>query len=302
MSILLLAGGTGLIGTRFLQSHSSRFDEIRILSRNPGPHPMGKTYGWDPEHGSYDREAFHGVDAVINLAGAGIADRPWTKAYRGRILQSRLDSIATLRDALQTTGVRPSIILSISGTGFYGDRGDEWVDESSDPGSTESFLTATTIAWEAAARELAADGHPLALVRLGILLSRKGGALPKLLMPLRFRISGYFGDGQQYVPWIHEADALALMAWILEGRHAGLWNAVAPYPVASREMGFALARAAGGHVTLPVPAWGLKILLGAMSETVLTGARVRANKVLEAGFAFRYPYLAPALEDLMKTA
>lgn len=299
MSTLLIAGGSGLIGARFLATQGHRFSEIRLLSRQAGERHGVKAFAWDPAKGTYDPMAFAGVDYIINLAGAGIADKPWTAERRQLIVQSRVDSLQTLLRALQETGARPNLFLSASATGYYGDRGETWVDETSEPGAADSFLASTTVQWEQAARTIADAGYPLALLRIGIVLSTDGGALAKMLIPLRAGMSNYFGDGRQYVPWIHIDDLCVLMAWLLEGRRSGVWNGVAPDPVTSKELAQALARAKGAWLTAPVPALALRLALGGMSETVLTGARVSAEKVLREGFAFRYPHIGTALEHLL---
>jgi uncharacterized protein len=299
MATLLIAGGTGLIGARFLATQGRHFSEVRLLSRQAGERNGVKAFAWDPARGTYDPMAFAGVDYIINLAGAGIADKPWTSERKKLIVQSRVDSLQTLLRALQETGARPNLVLSASATGYYGDHGEAWADETSAPGSADSFLASTTVQWEQAARAIADAGHPLALLRIGIVLSTEGGALPKLLLPLKAGVANYFGDGSQYVPWIHIDDLCALMAWLLAEHRSGVWNGVAPHPVTSKELAHALARAKGAWLTAPVPAFALKMALGAMSETVLTGARVSAARVEAEGFLFRYPHLQPALEHLL---
>lgn len=296
MAIVLLAGGTGMIGRRWIETQGDQLDEIRLLSRTPGKEGKIVRYAWDPATGSYDLDAFQDVDYVINLAGAGIADKRWTDKRKQLILDSRRESVHTLLKGLQETGANPKMILAASASGFYGDRGAEWVDENSSPG--DGFLSTTTQAWEEASSSLVQAGYPTAILRIGIVLSQEGGALPKLMMPLKVGMANYFGDGEQYMPWIHIDDLCAMMTFLLLGKKEGIWNGVAPSPVTSREMARELKKAFGGWGVLPVPAVALKLALGEMSDTVLTGARVRVEKVVKAGFEFRFPELSGALKGV----
>lgn len=299
MATVLIAGGTGLIGKRWIESQGHLFDEIRLLSRTPGQEGRIIKYAWNPSAGTYDPVAFHNVDYIINLAGAGIADERWTEERKRLIVSSRENSVRTLLKALHETGTKPTMILSASATGFYGDRGEAWVDEGAIPGS--GFLATTTQAWEAESSNLKEAGYSLAILRIGIVLSSKGGALPKLRLPLKGGMANYFGDGQQYMPWIHIDDLCRQMTWILQGKKDGVWNGVAPEPVTSKEMATALKKTFGGWLVAPVPAAALRLILGEMSDTVLTGARVSAKKVVEAGFEFQYSKLDQALQSFMNT-
>lgn len=287
-----------MIGQHWIRSQGDQFTEIRLLSRRAGQDGQVRRYAWDPEKGTYDPEAFRDVDYVINLAGAGIADKPWTADRKKLIVDSRRQSVETLHKALRETGAQPGMILAASATGYYGNRGDEWVDETSPAGPDTEFLSSTTRIWEEASQQLATSGFPLAILRIGIVLSREGGALPKLLLPMKGGMANYFGDGHQYMPWIHIDDLCSQMTWILKGAHQGIWNGVAPAPVTSREMADAIRQVYGGWLTMPVPALALKALLGEMSDTVLTGARVSAEKAVEAGMAYQFPSIGEALEAL----
>ncbi|MEZ5031766.1 MAG: TIGR01777 family oxidoreductase [Saprospiraceae bacterium] len=298
MGIVLIAGGTGMIGQHWIRTQGDQFSEIRLLSRKAGQDGKIRRYAWDPAAGTYDPDAFRGIDFVINLAGAGIADKPWTPDRKQLIVDSRRQSVETLQTALRQTGATPRMILAASATGYYGDRQDVWVDEASAAGPESEFLSATTRIWEEASQGLAEAGYPLAILRIGIVLSREGGALPKLLLPMKAGMANYFGDGRQYMPWIHIDDLCNQMTWILKGERKGIWNGVAPMPVTSREMADAIRRVYGGWLTMPVPTLALQALLGEMSDTVLTGARVSAQKAVESGMTFQYPKLDEALLDL----
>lgn len=299
MATLLIAGGSGLIGSHFIRTYRKHYDEIRLLSRTPGEKDGINSYHWNPATGDFDPRAFAQVDYIINLAGAGIADKPWTRTRKDLILDSRVQSLNTLLVALQTTGARPRLVLSVSATGYYGDRGTEWVDENSPPGDPSSFLASTTVAWERAAQQIEIAGYPLAILRVGIVLAREGGALPKLAMPLKAGVANYFGDGTPYTPWIHIDDLTGMMHWLLADIRTGIWNGVAPNPVTGKEMAHALASVKGAWLTASIPAFLLRIGMGEMSEAVLTGARVSAQKALNAGYIFRYTDVKEALKKLL---
>lgn len=288
-----------MIGGHWIETQGDQFDEIRLLSRTPGKEGKIIRYAWNPANGTCDPAAFQDVDYVINLAGAGIADKRWTAKRKQLIIDSRRDSVHTLLKGLQETGTTPKMILAASATGYYGDRGVEWVDENASAG--DGFLSTTTQAWEEASSKLVQAGYPTAILRIGIVLSKEGGALPELMMPLKVGMANYFGDGEQYMPWIHIDDLCAMMTWLLLEKKEGIWNGVAPEPVNSREMAQELKKVFGGWGVLPVPAFALRLVLGEMSDTVLTGARVRAQKVVDAGFGFQYSELENALRDLKQT-
>ena len=293
MGTVLIAGGTGMIGRHWIEMHGDAFDEVRLLSRTSGREGRVVRYAWDPSAGTYDPAAFQDVDYIINLAGAGIADRFWTTRRKQLILDSRTQSVQTLLKGLRETGATPQMILMASATGYYGDRGSDWVDEESDAGG--GFLGTTTMAWEAASTALIQAGYPTAILRIGIVLSGKGGALPKLKMPLKMGMACYFGNGKQYMPWIHIDDLCRMMTWLLHEQKEGIWNGVAPELVTSREMADVMKQVFGGWIVLPVPAFALRLALGEMGDTVLTGARVRAGKVLQNGFTFNFANVKDAL-------
>lgn len=298
MKTWLIAGGSGMIGHHLTKVLTERGDKVRWLSRRAGQYGTITAFSWNPAKGTYDPAAFANVDYILNLAGAGIADRRWTESYKKEIIQSRLSSIATLRKALLQTGVRPEGILCASATGFYGDRKDEWLTEESDPGKS-GFLASTTIQWEAASKTMQDLTNVWSMIRIGVVLSRDGGAWPKLSLPARFGISGFFGGGCQYLPWIHIDDLVSMILWIIDGKHAGIWNGVAPQPVTGKELADSMVAVQGWGFTVSIPTWGIRLIMGEMADTVLTSARVSANKTITAGFAFLYHSLRSALADLL---
>ena len=299
---VLIGGGTGLIGWRLASLLHDRGDRPRILTREvkPGKFRFPR-YVWDARAQTIDPDAMAGVTHVVNLAGAGIADARWTPRRKALIIESRTRTTALLAEAIACAASPIEAFVSAGAIGYYGDRGEELVDEDSGPG--EGFLSESTILWERAVGELAGrTGVRTALLRTGIVLSPDGGALEKMLVPARLGISGYFGAGRQYYSWIHIDDiALAYLAALDDERFVGPINAVAPEPETCKTLAQVLAEALPNPcIAAPVPAFGLKLALGEMSHTVLDSTRVSAAKLeLDLGFEFGHPTLRGALEDLV---
>jgi uncharacterized protein (TIGR01777 family) len=299
MSHILIAGGTGLVGSRLCTLLKERGYEVALLSRKASSNGI-KTYQWDPAAGSIDREAVEKASAVINLAGAGIADSWWTPARRRLIIESRTQSTALLKKAIETTSNKVETYLSASAIGYYGDSGDTLLEETAPPG--EGFLAESTQAWEQAFHEVEALNLRAAAFRIGIVLSDKGGALNKILLPFSFRIGSYFGNGRQWYSWIHIDDVCRMFIHALDSQDMrGIYNAVAPHPATNKNFVETISRVLGGpHLIAPVPAFLLRAAMGEMADVILNSNRVSAEKVEATGFAFRFPELAPALKDLLK--
>ena len=302
--IVLIGGGTGLIGERLAELLADAGHAPRILTRSPGertsPHPL---YGWDAEANFVDPDALDGATHVVNLAGAGIADARWTKARKATIVASRVDTTRLLAAAIERH--RPKTLrafVSASAIGYYGDAGERWVGEGAEPG--DGFLSESTVAWEAAVEEAGRrTGLRTVLVRTGIALSPDGGALEKMLLPARFGLSGYFGDGRQWYSWIHLDDLCRVyLAALDDERYEGPINAVAPVPVRNRTLAKALAEAVGNPaLAVPVPAFALRLALGEMSHTVLDSTRVSSSRLVDdLGFDFAYPTVGGALGELLR--
>lgn len=298
METVLIAGGTGLIGKRLSAFLTEEGYSVRHLSRHENLQAQFPAYRWDPETGFIDPRALEGVSYVVNLAGAGIADKPWTAGRKRMIISSRVRSTLLLRDALLKTPQRPKAYLSGAAIGYYGNRGEEWLTEESGPG--EGFLSESCVEWEKAIREVEALGIRTVSFRIGIVLSAKGGALPKLTLPLRFRIAAYFGNGRQWYSWIHIDDLCRMFSFAFKKEScAGVFNAVGPEPVRNKELAREMAAAYGKKTwILPIPGLLLRLGMGEMADTVLFSARVRAGKIMLQGFEFQYPDLAEALKEL----
>lgn len=298
MGYILIAGGTGLIGTRLCELLEEKGYETALLSRqNAGG--KKKTFAWDLSKGVLDPEAIRNASAVINLAGAGIADTWWTPARKRVLIQSRTQSTALLGKMLQSAPNRVETYLSASGIGIYGNTGDTWVDENAASGN--DFLAECTRAWETAFGELERPALRTAAIRIGVVLSPKGGALAKILLPFRFRVGAWFGKGSQWYSWIHIDDLCRLFIHALENPAIhGKYNAVAPQPVTNKEFTKTIGKVLGGpHLIVPVPSFLLRAGMGEMADAVLNSNRVSCKKIEASGFSFRFPELEPALRDLL---
>lgn len=300
MSRVLIGGGTGLIGRHLSELLEREGYQVNHLSRQRRPDARFPTYQWDVKAQTIDDAAIEGVDYVINLAGAGIADARWTDRRKKIIIDSRTDSTRLLKDSFERLGHVPRAYLSASAVGYYGDRGDQVLHEDDPPG--QGFLSESCILWENAISEVGLVVPRTVVMRTGIVLSTRGGALEKMLLPLKGFISTYFGDGSQYYSWIHIDDLCRAYLYALRNESiAGTFNGVAPHPVTNKQLAEALPQAADKKaLVVPAPAFALKLVLGELSHTVLDSSRCSAEKLLDAGFSFSFPELVPALRDLMR--
>lgn len=295
---VLIAGGSGFIGVRLIELLQAQGHSVRLLTRTPR---ANNHFGWDPSAGRIDDAALQGVQVVINLAGAGIAEKRWTPARKQLIVDSRVQSAGVLREAFQRLKHLPDAYLAASAIGYYGNSGGRWMTEE-DPPADQGFLSTSTVEWEAATERIGALGVRTVALRIGIVLERDGGALREIIRPLRFGLGAYFADGRAWYSWIHRDDVCRLFLWAMENAPAeGIYNAVAPYPVRNRELVRATARAMGRHALFaPVPAFALRLMLGEMADVVLNSTRVSAGKILSAGFLFRYPTVEEALQHIFE--
>jgi uncharacterized protein (TIGR01777 family) len=235
---------------------------------------------------------------VINLAGAPLAEKRWTDERKRRLRDSRLEATGALVRAIEKAAARPSVLISASGVGYYGPHEEEALGEESPPGS--DFLATLCRDWEAAARAAEPLGVRVARMRLGLVVGEGGGALEKMIPPFKLYVGGPLGSGRQWVSWIHRDDVVGLFRFALENDAArGPINATAPHPVPMAEFCRTLGRALGRPSWAPVPAPALRLLLGEMSEMLLTGQRVEPREALRLGYAFHYERLEPALRSIV---
>lgn len=269
------------------------------LSRHRKLEARFPAWQWDIDAGHIDDEALEQADHIINLAGAGVADKRWTPARKKLIIDSRIKSTRLLRQYIEKHG--PGNFKSFtaaSAIGFYGNRGEELLTEESAPGS--GFLPEVCTAWEAASSEIEKLGHRTTIVRIGIVLSMKGGALPQLLLPFRFLMGTWFGSGRQWYSWIHIDDLCRIFCEAIKNEKlSGIYNGVAPHPVRNRDFVATLRRALERPaLLLPVPSFLLRLPLGEMADAILDSTRVSSDKLTTGGFDFEHPLLLPALQDL----
>lgn len=299
MKNILIAGGTGLIGTRLSQLLRGKGYNVSHLSRRADPNAEFPTFAWQPEKGTYDKNAFENVDAIINLAGAGIVDKRWTDERKKLIIESRTSSNLLIAKYLQTEKHNIKAYISASAIGFYADRGATLMTEKDVSG--KGFLAQSTVAWENAIAKVRETGVRTVALRIGIVLATEGGALKEMLMPFHFRLGVYFGDGQQYISWIHIDDMCQMFVFALENeKMSGVFNAVAPQPLTNYDFTKAMIEAkGGGYALLPAPAFTLRLAMGEMAATVLGSTNVSSQKIENQGFVFNFKDANSALKDLL---
>jgi uncharacterized protein (TIGR01777 family) len=295
---ILITGGTGLVGTRLSELLTQKEYEVVHLSRKPRPNAQYKTYTWDVMEGHIDKEALE-VDYIIHLAGAGVADKKWTDQRKELIYSSRIESTRLLFEKVREHGISLKGFISASAIGYYGfDTGDQLVDETTKPGS--DFLANVVIDWEDAADSFAELKIPVAKVRIGIVFSENGGALPQLVGPIRFGAGAPIGSGKQYMSWIHIDDLCRIFEHVVSQNLEGVFNGVGPQPATNKEVTKVAAAVLKKPLFLPnVPAFALKIAFGEMANIVLGGNKVASAKIEETGFQFEHPELKECLQDLL---
>lgn len=273
---------------------------VSHLSRKPGHDPRVKTFIWDIHKGIIDEHCIDGVDMIIHLAGAGIAEKRWTDERKKELIESRTKSIGLIYDVLKRKPHQVKKVISASGTGYYKNSYDELLTEDSSPAA--NFLGQCCIAWEQAVDEGAILGLDILKFRTGVVLTDKGGALPKLAMPVKLGIGSPLGNGRQWVPWIHHADVTAMYLYGIESQElSGVYNMVAPIPVTNAHLTKAVAKQLKRPLWAPkVPAFLLKLLLGEMAAVVLGSNRVSAAKIEQTGFVFKYPDIESTLKEIYR--
>ncbi len=298
---VLITGGTGLIGSRLTQLLRQAGYEVSYLSRHKSDITGVKVYLWDIEKGYVATEAIQDADYIVHLAGAGVADERWTDRRKKEITDSRTQTGQLLAEKLQKFPHQVKAFLSASAIGIYGaDRGDELLTENSPSGT--DFLATVTKAWETSVEPIAAAGIRTVKFRIGIVLSEKGGALAKLVQPIRVGAGAPLGSGRQWMSWIHIDDLCRLIIYAMENENMqGVYNAVAPHPATNRELTHKAAEVLQKPLLLPnVPGFALRLAIGNMADVVLGSAKVSDEKVRGIGFDFQFPQLTPALHDLLQ--
>lgn len=295
---ILITGGTGMIGQALVAALRDKGHGVRILSRSP---KKPNEYAWDIAHGTIDLQAVKDIDGVVHLAGAGIADKRWTKSRKKEIIDSRVKSARLLKSAMRESGAAFRFFITASGANYYGTLTSEKIYRETDP-PADDFLGRCCELWEQAAFDDNPADRVVAL-RTGVVLSAEGGALEKISAPVRWGVGAPLGSGGQYVPWIHLDDLVAMYVQAIEySDMEGAYNAVADEQVNQKQLTKGIAKVYGRKLWLPhVPAFALRLVLGEMSNIILKGSRLANDKVKKQGFRFQYPQLEEALRDLIKS-
>lgn len=307
---VLLTGGTGLIGRALAAELTDQGHQVTVLTRNPeraaARLPRGVTaHPWDATTLDGWEHLVAQADAIVNLAGESIAGESlpailthrWTPETKRRILASRQGVGELLTQAIAAAATRPRVLVQASAVGYYGDASDRDVDESAPPGA--DFLSQVCVAWEASTAAVEALGVRRVILRTGLVLARDGGILPVMLLPVRFFVGGPLGSGEQAVPWIHLADEVAAIRFLLENEAAsGPFNLSAPQPVSQAVFTRTAARVLHRPGIFPTPAFALRLVLGEKAALVLEGQRAIPRRLLQTGFTFRFTDLEAALSDL----
>lgn len=295
---ILLTGGTGLIGRALCHYWLLQGHQLTVWSRRPkqvaglcgeSVRGIGRLEEWGEQR----------LDAVVNLAGAPIADRPWTSKRKALLWASRIGLTEELLAWLHSREQKPAVLLSGSAVGWYGDGGERELHEDALP-VVEDFAAQLCGAWEETALRAEGQGIRVVLVRTGLVLARDGGFLKRLLLPFKLCLGGPLGDGRQWMPWIHIDDQVALIDFLLQHEQArGPYNACAPTPERNRAFSQALGRELHRPAFMPAPAFALRLALGELSELLLGGQRALPTRLQDAGFSFRFTHLDVALADLL---
>jgi uncharacterized protein len=299
MKDILITGGTGMLGTRLTEILQERGYSVKYLSRNPEKSDSVPAYHWDIDSQEADADALKNTSAIIHLAGAGVAEKRWSAARKEVIIQSRTKSAALLLKMLRENDHEVETFISASGISYYGNHNGELKTEESAAG--DDFLADVTKAWEDAADRMAEVVPRVVKLRIGVVLSNRGGALPELARPVRYWVGAPLGSGKQPMSWIHIDDLIGIFIHALENEVVkGVYNAVSPNPVTNKEMTHAISNVLQKPMFLPkVPGFVLTLIVGEMAEILLGGTRISPEKIQQTGFEFTYPKLIPALNDLL---
>jgi uncharacterized protein (TIGR01777 family) len=298
---VVITGGSGLIGSEVARDLGSAGHEVVILTRDPTKvalPPNTRAVQWDGKSAAGWSSLLDGDTGILHLAGESIAAGRWSDVKKRRIRESRVESGQAVLAAIRQAAEKPRVLLQGSAVGYYGPCGDEVVTESHPPGS--DFLAGVCAEWEGSTAEAESLGVRRAQLRTGIVLSRQGGALPRMALPFRVMAGGPLGNGRQWFPWIHIADEVAAIRFLLEREDArGPFNLAAPHPLTNRQFSSALGTALRRPSLAPAPGFALRLALGEMADMLLHGQRAVPHRLLELGYAFRYPEALPALRSLL---
>ena len=296
---ILITGSHGLVGNALISELNKDKHEIVSLVRHASA--GASEIEWHPNQGSIDSERVSGFDVVVHLAGESIASGRWTDEKKRKIRESRVNGTTLLSQALARSTKPPAVFISASAIGYYGNRGDELLDEKSAPGN--DFLAEVCVAWERATGEAEARGVRTVHTRFGIILDQEGGALAKMLTPFRMGVGGRIGDGKQWMSWIALADVIQGLKFVIEHTSiTGPVNFVAPNPVTNSEFTKSLGEAVSRPTLFPMPSFAARLAFGEMADALLlSSAKVEPKRLQESGYRFEFENLRPALATILKT-
>jgi uncharacterized protein len=299
---IVITGGTGLIGSAVAREMGSAGHEVVVLTRDPsraGPLPPNtRAVQWDGRTAGDWAKLLDGDTVIVHLAGDSVAAGRWTEEKKRRIRDSRVESGRAVLAAVRQAKAKPRALLQGSAVGYYGDAGDAVVSELHPPG--KDFLARVCVEWEASTAEVAAMGVRRPVLRTGIVLSDRGGALPRMALPFRMLAGGPLGNGRQWFPWIHEADEVGAIRFLIEREDVdGPFNLTAPAPLTNRDLSRALGQVLHRPSFAPAPGFALRLLLGEMADALLHGQRAVPRRLLDLGYVFRYPEARGALRSLL---
>lgn len=302
MKKIVITGGTGLLGTELCQKLAARGDKVYLFSRNvenakrKSPGAAGY-FLWKGNDADYSKE-LEGMDVIIHLAGANVAGRRWDEAYKKEILESRTGSTAALISAVEKLEKKPAAFICSSAVGYYGNRGDEELTETS--AAADTFLADVCVQWEQSAAKAANAGMREVMIRTGVVLSVKDGALNKMLLPFKLFVGGPLGSGKQWFPWIHIDDIVGMYIYAIDNSGVrGVYNGAAPEPVRMSEFAKALGKVLHRPSFFPVPEFVIKLVLGEGAGVALASQRVIAKKIVSEGYGFKFPEIRKALADVI---
>jgi len=292
---VLIAGGSGFIGRALTKSLLADQHQVFILTRRLPGSP--EQIQWDGKTTQGWGQRINEMDAIVNLTGLSLAHWPWTNSRKREFLDSRLQPGRALVTAVQEAAHRPRVFIQASGINYYGLHGDSVADETTPP--AQDFLAKLTIQWEDAIQSIDKLGVRCVVLRQAVVLASQGGLFPLMALPVRLLVGGPIGTGRQAVPWVHLADVIGAIRFVMENQDArDACNLIAPIPTSNAEFTRALAKTLGRPYWLPTPAWMLRMMLGEMSVLVTEGRYCRPKRLLDLGYPFRFPRIEDALADL----
>lgn len=300
MAVILISGGTGLVGRALAEKLIIEGHEVRILSRNPVTRSSMKSFYWNIEKNEIDEKAFEGLDHIVHLAGTGIADERWTAARKREIIDSRVKSMKLITSMVIKKSIHLTSFVGAGAVGFYGMITSEKIYQETDDAGND-FLSESCIQWENSYNELKNFSSRTCIIRTGVVLSNQGGAIKRLVPLFNSGLGSAMGSGKQYLPWIHIHDLVSVyMKALFDPTYNGIYNAVSSEQITNKQFSEQLAKALSASFFMPnVPGFALKVILGKMADILLTGSRISNQKLIDTGFHFNFPTLKGALKEII---